>query len=194
MEDKRSLLQQFEDNDKLLVWSRYLTPILKSTRIMAYFSEGGEALRPLIHKYLLRLLYGLSIGYVMLDTSVHTLNVYQQTKDRNMTIINTIDKALWHTSASIILPALTIHSIVKYSGRLINHQEFFRGTTGSRKKDYIHFTNRFSKYGYWTRCLKYAPPVLGLVMIPVVIHPLDEITDYVMNYSIRRMYHNKLIS
>ena len=79
------------------------------------------------------------------------------------------DTALWHSIASMGLPAFTIHSIVKYSTLALKNTQL-----DPKIKVAI-------------------PVVLGLGSIPFIIHPLDHITDYLMDNTIRKLYHDKLV-
>jgi fission process protein 1 len=137
------------------------------SRPLAYASEMGESVRPLVPVALVRLLYGVSWGYVILDTSLKTYSV----KDQPTNIMTTyaMDTAIWHTFASMALPAFTIHSIVKYSGKILQK-----------------FVNPASKIG------RFGPTFFGMASIPFIIHPLDHFTDWAMDNSLRKIYGHKM--
>jgi fission process protein 1 len=81
--------------------------------------------------------------------------------------IKVIDLTIWHTFASMILPAITIHTIVNTS------------TKGLKL---------LTKSTVLPNKLKILPTVIGLCSIPLIIHPLDHITDYAMDSSVRKLY------
>lgn len=152
------------------VLTRNILPILRPA---AYMSDVGETLRPftkinkpIITPKFIKMMYGISIGYVLLDTGVKTHKRWEETNgDIKKTGITCLDISLWHTSASMVLPGLTIHSIVKYSGKMIEK-------TIKTK----------------TMPIKLLPTLIGLLSIPFIIHPLDHLTDYIMDMTSRKIY------
>lgn len=187
------------------VYARYIGRILgkphilmQKSRPLAYASEVGESFRPIVPRWIVNSAYGISIGYVIVDTMIHTYNVNQILKNRNNSqsqkhlAINFIDKAIWHTFASMILPAVTIHSIVKYSGICLKHEldhmSFFK-ITNPFNDEAIKAKNiaQIAKYSRWGSVF------IGLASIPFIIHPLDHLTDYVMDKTMRQLYPGQLI-
>lgn len=147
---------------------RRLPKILKATRPAAYTSEVGESFRPVMSPGLIKIMYGISWAYVIVDTASATYNV----KDKGQEVMKytCLDKAIWHTLASMVLPAFTIHTVVKFTGKL------FKGIFGQK-----------SKLAVWL------PVFFGLGSIPFIIHPLDDLTDYLMNNTLRKsVYGDKL--
>jgi fission process protein 1 len=161
----KTLTEKIEDNDRIFVITRYLTTLLRTSRPLAYASEIGEAVRPHVPRYLVNTLYGLSIGYVGLDIAVHTYNTYKHTNNKKITMYECLDKTIWHTGASIIFPAVTIHSIVKYSGKFIDHTNIIKSV----------------------RTRKFLPSILGLSSIFFVVHPIDHFTDFLMDNTFRKL-------
>ncbi len=140
---------------------------MASSRPLAYASEVGESVRPITNPAFVRFLYGLSWGYVFIDTGVKT---YAMKKHGNEAMaFCCLDTSIFHTFASMALPAFTIHSIVKYSGK------FFKKTIGAESK--------FSKW---------LPVALGLGSIPFIIHPLDHFCEWAMDKTIRKSYGHKI--
>lgn len=78
------------------------------------------------------------------------------------------DLAIWHTVASMALPAFTIHTIVHQS------QKFIQKTRAMDK------LKRFGPVG------------LGLACIPFIIHPIDHLTDWAMDNTLRKLYSDKI--
>jgi len=160
-----------EDKNNYLAYLRIFSLSLKRGfllhgRPLAYASEFGESMRPIAPKWFVNGMYGLSIGYVVADTAIKTYEIRDQGSQKML--IKAGDLSLWHTFASMILPAVSIHTIVKTSG---------------------HGLNNLSKMGYkFPRWGKFLPTAFGLASIPFIIHPLDHLTDYVMNQTIRKFY------
>lgn len=146
---------------------RRLNSVMASSRPLAYASEMGESVRPLVPPFFVRFLYGVSWGYVILDTAVKTYSVKDQ--GREIMSYYAMDTSIWHTFASMALPAFTIHSIVKYSGKLL--------------KNFVNPLSRFGRFG---------PTIIGMSSIPFIIHPLDHFTDWAMDNSLRKLYSDKL--
>ena len=160
-------------------------------RPLAYTSEVGEAFRPIIPRAIVNTAYAISIGYVLADTAFHTRSVYKKlyndmkyqhlnNDERSKQLaINCVDKTVWHTFASMVLPALTVHTVVKFSGKSYSY--------GASK--FIPHVINAAKYA------RVGSVGTGLLIIPFIIHPLDHLTDYVMdNTLLRKWYHDYLIS
>ena len=146
---------------------RTMNNVMIGSRPLAYASELGESVRPLVPKFLVKSLYGISWAYVILDTIAKTYSVRDQGREKMA--VYAMDLAIWHSLASMALPAFTIHSIVKYSGKVI-------------KK----CSDPASKFG------KFGPTIIGLCSIPFIIHPLDHVTDFSMNNTLRKFYSHKM--
>lgn len=162
-----------EENRFLVYGSRFaramqgLNNVMIGSRPLAYASELGESVRPLVPRVLVRSFYGISWAYVILDTVAKTYSIRDQGREKMA--FYAMDLAIWHSLASMMLPAFTIHSIVKYSGKVINK-----------------ISNSASKFG------RFGPTFLGLASIPFIIHPLDHATDFGMDFTLRRLYSHKM--
>jgi len=129
-----------------------LSSRLLSARPLAYASEVGESIRPIVPKIIVRGAYGLSFAYVFYDIGKH----YHLLKTRNDPHLQRkiTDLSLWHASASIVTPAIVIHTIVKVAGK-------------------IPATSQYAS-------------LIGLMSIPFIIHPIDNITDKVLDNTLRK--------
>ncbi|CAR22729.1 Mitochondrial 18 kDa protein [Lachancea thermotolerans] len=127
--------------------SRLRTIALASHRYVAYTSDIGESFRPVFSPLLVKLGYGVSWAYILGDVS-YTAWVAKLQKegryreglkpwdpvppvDPNMVEKGTLEKLpdwkmvglermIFQSVASMGLPAFTIHSTVKYSGKWFN--------------------------------------------------------------------------
>lgn len=147
---------------------RNLSRMTKAARPSAYSSEVGESFRPIIPAWAVRALYGISWAYVFVDTGVKTWGVREHGMESMA--YTACDMFAWHAVASMALPAFTIHSIVKYSGKFLEMNK--------RIPD-----SRFKRLG---------PTIIGLGTIPFIIHPLDHATDWVFDNTLRKLYADKL--
>lgn len=139
--------------------------VMTALRPTAYASEVGEALRRVTPLWFVNSMYGASILYVLVDTGVSTVSAYKNNEkqvisNRKHATIVCADQLVWHTFASMLLPAATIHTIVKYAGKLL------RGT----------------------RYASVLPAAIGLASIPFIIHPLDDSVTWAMNNTVRPLY------
>ena len=101
-----------------------------------------------------------------MDTGIKTYSIRHHGKEPMSYCC--LDTCIFHTLASMALPAFTIHSIVKYSGK------FLKKSWGE------------------TKLSNGIPVILGLGSIPFIIHPLDHFTEFVMNKTIRKIYGHKI--
>lgn len=132
--------------------NRVRTIMLSASRYVAYTSDIGESFRPVAHPWLVRGAYAISWAYVLGDVShegykayMRNQKFYQSVGDehRNATVIpdattalakKTLpaiedyravmaQRAVFQSIASMGLPAFTIHSIVKYSGKALKNNK-----------------------------------------------------------------------
>lgn len=146
---------------------RSFPQFIAKQRFLAYTSEVGESFRPIIPKFIVNASYGASIFYVGADVYIHTNEMINNNKPKKEIILKTSDRIVWHSFASMILPAFFIHSIVKYSNKGINK---------------INFMNKYP------RGKSLMPTFIGLISIPFIIHPIDHLTDWSMDNSVRKFY------
>lgn len=147
---------------------RTMPRILASQRMLAYASEVGESFRPIVPQWLVRSSYALSFLYVGADVAhTHQELLKNGVETQQKLLIETADRFAWHCSASLLLPALSVHTIVSGSTRLLN---------------------KVPSAQNWPRTKAWAPTVIALASIPFIIHPLDHLTDFAMNNTIRRFY------
>jgi len=166
-EEKENKLNSINEkiSEKLTKMNKYSEAI----RPLAYMNEIGEAFRPIVSVYFVRFLYGISWGYIFTDTAMKVNNV----KKESNTIIKFtfFDTLTWHLFASMLIPSLTIHSLVKYTKKIFTKANF-------RNKNFI----------------KFGPTILGLSSIPFIIKPIDDFTDKLMDYTFRLGYKDNLIN
>ncbi|KAF2836113.1 hypothetical protein M501DRAFT_918352, partial [Patellaria atrata CBS 101060] len=121
--------------------SRIRTILLSAHRYVAYTSDIGESFRPIAHPWLVRGAYGISWLYLAGDVGHEGYKAWLQNQQAigsgakeesqgHLTLpgkVPAIDdyravmvqRAVFQSIASMGLPAFTIHSIVRYSGRAL---------------------------------------------------------------------------
>lgn len=97
-------------DDNSMAYIRLVIRRIVNFRPVAYMSEVGEAVRPIVPKPVVWLGYGLSFGYVFADIGLKLHDMKDEKQE--MILWKGIDLSLWHMSASIVVPAITIHTIV----------------------------------------------------------------------------------
>lgn len=171
---KYEKLEELEEQLRPLTYARFSKNLfIASGRPLAYASEVGESLRPVTPGFFVKSMYGLSIGYVLFDTAIKTI---EQPKNKRM--ITCSDTLIFHTFASMLLPAVIIHKIVAYSGKALNHPSIDKSKIFSRMMS----PSNLSTFKRFT------PVALGLLSIPFIIHPIDHGTEYVMDRTVRKLY------
>lgn len=169
-------------------YARLLGPALKplafatnkfihALRPAAYASEVGESTKSLVPRWAYKSLYGVSGLYIILDTNVQ---VYKLSENEEVIdyyggehAMDSIlvkkggDTLLWHSLASFALPGLTIHQIVHFS-RLA--------------RPYLNPVTVPNSF------IRMYPPILGLMAIPFIIHPIDHFVDWFLDNTVRSLY------
>lgn len=148
-----------------MAYFRFIPAIARNMpRIAVYSNEVAESFRNLSHPAVIKGAYGLSFGYIAVDTANKVGHHHTDTGFSQVAQYQLGDSLLWHGTASMALPSVTIHTGVKMTTRLCNSL----------------------KASARTRTI--APVAVGLGMIPLIIHPIDEGVDRVMNRFIRPHY------
>lgn len=140
------------------------TRFLKHTRPIAYSSEMGEVARHHWPKVVYPL-YGLSFGYIGLDI-VNKIYEKREFGNRSM-MVTGVDNFVWHGFASFLFPGLAIN----------------RG---------IHYTKQWSKGTRLPiKVKRFGPSLFGLALIPFIVHPIDDMTDWLMDNTFRKVIKEK---
>lgn len=135
-------------------------------RMASYASDVGEATRGTFPNKFVHSMYAVTISYIFVDLyfrykdNKHLSNNKQC--DSKMTELQKYMgyHTLWHAQASLLFPTVTIHSVVSLTKKLTSN---------------VNWLNPKVK--------KFAPVGLSLALIPVIIKPLDDIADKIMDCS-----------
>lgn len=141
-------------------------------RYFGYSNEFGEAFAPLVPlPWFLLATYVVSIGYVLADTADKGYRALSGGRYIDnigaCAAIESADAGIWQLGASVALPGLTIHQLVAASALL--EEAFGLPPDGT----------------FIARAL---PTVVGLLSIPVIIKPLDELAEKLMDWTLRRLW------
>eukprot|EP00301_Raphidiophrys_heterophryoidea_P017395 c2733_g1_i1.p1 GENE.c2733_g1_i1~~c2733_g1_i1.p1 ORF type:complete len:201 (+),score=34.57 c2733_g1_i1:84-686(+) len=132
----------------------------RNVRYLAYTSDLGESFRPVLASRIVTGSYVVAAAYVVGDVGYNTYEEHKRGRP-NWVVARTFGQTLaFQTLASLLLPAVVIHSVVKHSQQL------------------------FVKVGRFT---KWGPSVLGLAVIPflpLADHPIEHAVETVMDYAV----------
>jgi fission process protein 1 len=152
---------QFDSTDSNMRYLAYLRPIAPLTRYAAYCSDLGEAFRPIVSKWLVRGTYAISWGYVLGDVTYTGYIDHKKGIQGNELYRNVAQRTVFQSFASMIFPAITIHTVVHQSKRLFKSQAWLQ------------------KY------VKWGPTFCGLGIVPFLPfmydHPVETATEYVFD-------------
>ena len=133
---------------------------LRNLRHLAYTSDVGEAMRPVLPSWIVNAGYAVSIGYCGIDV-LHEGFQSHKHKDTNYDTIQIVcRRTVFQGLASLVLPAVTIHSAVDFTSRLLK--------------------TRVSKSSFAGR---FAPSVVGLAIVPFLPAMLDHPVEYIVDRS-----------
>lgn len=126
--------------------------LAKSFRYLAFTSDFGEALRPVISARIVTGAYAIAFGYCFVDVAWEAYKLdrrgYITEHNKPMTLTQCIvERSTFQAIASLALPTLIIHTSVDMAK---------------------HATKRIGRFGKW------GPSIVGLSMIPLLPLYLDE--------------------
>lgn len=135
-------------------------------RYLGYANELGESFRPIMPALVVPS-YMLSFGYVLADTVDKSRRVYAEEGSNPMqtslTASIAFDTLVWQSLASVIFPGLTINRAVSLTSGALK-------ASGSSSRGML---------------MRWGPTAVGLGVIPLIIHPLDAFTHYIMDHTSR---------
>ncbi|KAJ3156753.1 hypothetical protein HDU86_003519 [Geranomyces michiganensis] len=132
--------------------ARFRQLAITGSRYLAYTSDVGEAFRPVVNKRIVNAAYGISFAYVGFDIGLEAWKARQRGAD-NLELTRVVaERTLFQGLASLLLPAVTIHTVVDLTGKALKNKPP-------------------STFVRWT------PTVAGLLVVPFLPimydHPLE---------------------
>jgi mitochondrial fission process protein 1 len=134
---------------------RLRTVVQAQSRLLAYTSEVGEAFRPVVNQTLVTGAYAVSWLYILGDVGYEGYKMQKhggETQDIARTVV---ERGIFQSLASMIFPAVTVHTIVDQSSKLVKSWP----------------TSSLKRFG---------PSALGLSTIPILPVLFDHPTEYVI--------------
>jgi fission process protein 1 len=139
-----------------LRYAGYTAAFSRAFRYLAFTSDFGEALRPVVRSSIVTGTYAIALGYCVVDVAfeAHKLRERGYKTEKNIPMSMTqciVERSAFQAVASLAVPAFIIHSSVSVGRKL-----FAR-------------IGRFQKWG---------PSLLGLSIIPLLPLYLDEPVEH----------------
>ncbi|XP_040272642.1 mitochondrial fission process protein 1 [Bufo bufo] len=139
-------------------------------RYLGYANEVGESFRALVPKALVWATYGVATAYVTADAADKGRKAAQVNADgpgRTADItVAVVDTFVWQALASVAIPGFTINRLCAAS---------------------LYLMGRVTRWPLPVR--KWATTAIGLSAIPVIITPIDRSVDFLLDSSLRKLYH-----
>jgi fission process protein 1 len=138
-------------------------------RYAGYANEVGEAFAPIVPPVCVPASYAVAITYVIADTVDKTRKAYGGAKYEegaltSCALIEGLDALIWQLAASVALPGFTIHQVVAITVTLL---ESFERAGGA---------------------YDVVPTLVGLAAIPMIVEPLDELAEVLMEAGPRKLW------
>ncbi|KAI1292406.1 hypothetical protein EDD11_008789 [Mortierella claussenii] len=138
--------------------ARYKNLFVASSRYLAYSSDVGEAFRPVTAPLFVNAMYGVSFAYVGFDVAYEGYKAKISGAPNDVVGMTVLKRGVFQGLASLLMPAITIHTVVHQSGRLFKHS--------------ANITLK-----------KWGPTAIGLCVVPALPimfdHPIETAVDKV---------------
>lgn len=156
-------MQKEESDSRYLAYIGRVRNIARvGYRYLAFTSDVGEAVRPVARLHLVNACYGISFAYVGADIAYTTAK--QHDIDPSLTTRTFLERSLFQGLASLLLPALTIHSIVDLAAVTL------------KKRNASMFL------------MRWGPSGVGLAMLPLLPVLLDEPVEWAVETLFHRVW------
>mmetsp|Transcript_9015 Transcript_9015/g.23636 ORF Transcript_9015/g.23636 Transcript_9015/m.23636 type:complete len:246 (+) Transcript_9015:56-793(+) len=143
-------------------------------RFLGYANECGESFRFFIGSHGVLLTYGLAFLYVASDSVYQAVreshsaqqdaDVHAHVKQAKLFLV-AMDSLMWQSFASVVIPGYVINRVV-YASNYMVHQ----------LSSDLHFG---ATVEHWL------PTAIGMLAIPVIVKPIDELVHKAMDVTVR---------
>lgn len=141
----------------------YTGAFARAFRYLAFTSDVGEALRPVMRSAIVTATYGVAAAYCFADVGWETYKVTKTGKNEKghpcTPLQMAVERSTFQVVASLVGPAIIIHTSV----------DFAKWATAKMK--------RFQRWG---------PSVFGLAIIPLLPMYLDEPAEHAIEYAFEK--------
>lgn len=133
-------------------------------RYLGYANEVGESFTAFLPSWGVPASYAVAATYVMMDTIDKTKKKYDETEDTHEASKVAIDTCTWQMLASVFWPGSFIRLVVAASS-----------------------THQFEGFAF-----KELPTIIGLLTIPLIVKPIDETVDVIMEKSVKKVLNDDI--
>lgn len=160
------------DEIKMATASRYFAysaSFARLFRYLAFTSDVGEALRPVVSARLVNASYGVAFGYCVVDVGYEAYklqknNFVHEVTGHKMTMPQLVaERSTFQLAASLVGPAVLIHTCVDGTKHLLA-RDFFKKMP---------------------RVVKWGPSAVGLAIIPLLPVYLDEPAEHGVEWAFK---------
>ncbi|EGW10806.1 mitochondrial fission process protein 1 [Cricetulus griseus] len=138
-------------------------------RYLGYANEVGEAFRSLVPTAVVWLSYGVSSSYVLADAIDKGKKAGEEPSPEEgrstRVALAVVDTFVWQSLASVAIPGFTINRLCAAS---------------------LYGLRTMTRWPLTVR--KWTTTTLGLLAIPVIVHPIDRSVDFLLDSSLRKLY------
>ena len=132
---------------------------------MAYSSDVGESMRPVLRPWMVNATYGVAIGYVLYDAGSDVKRKMDAGHPTEVLLATGTYKLVFHGLVSLAMPAVIIHSAVHRAHDLFGREAFSK----------------------MPRVVKWGPSAVGLGLIPLM-PLLDPPAEHVLEAVFDRIW------
>ena len=145
-------------------YAAYSAGFARAFRYLAFTSDFGEALRPVVSARIVGGSYAIALGYCVVDVGYEAYKLkergYVTEKNHHMTMTQCIvERATFQAVASVAVPFAIIHTTVDISRKICNKM------------------NRFKRWG---------PSIAGLSIVPLLPLYLDEPVEHAIEWAFEK--------
>ena len=143
-------------------------------RYLGYCNEVGESFRYQFPRFVTPS-YVISFGYCCADAVQaswrvwshpnYANNIVNADERRSQSLRALVDTIVWQSTASVVVPGFTINCIVKATRWMVRQPASLPAIV-----------------------VNWGPTAAGLGSIPFIVHPIDSMTDYVMDATLRKVW------
>ena len=162
-EELKELHEHVKLQDTAARYAGYTVGLSRLFRYLAFTSDFGEALRPVVSKTIVNGTYAVAIGYCFADVGWEAYKLkergYKTDKGTPMSMSQlVIERSTFQAIASVALPFAIIHTAVDGTKHLCHK---------------VQGLKRFAKWG---------PSIIGLSIIPLLPMYLDEPVEHAIEH------------
>jgi len=162
-ETSASEISEIPSELRCLAYARRAAQVLVTKgRLVAYTSDIGESVRPVVPPWVVTAAYGITWAYVGVDVGLNTAEEHLKGSPPEVVARTAVHTATFQTIASVLLPSLIIHQAVHLAERA------------------VHILPP-------TRLTRWIPSIFGLALIPVLPY-IDEPVEHVIDLGFEKAW------